>query len=520
MSFKQQILDFYNLDEATYQAFCLPAKWVDLPLPTTFTDMDKVTARILAAITNNEKIVIYGDYDCDGVMATSILVSALRKLNAQVGYYLPSRYLDGYGLNPKKVEEFKAKDYSLIITVDNGIAQNEAIDKANDLGIDVIVTDHHQVLDVLPHAYAILHPSVSGYGDVISCGAYVSFMLASALLGYYDEYYATLAMTATISDMMELTSYNRTITRLGLEALNKHNYPQFNLLANTSLYDEKTISFSIAPKINAIGRMLEKIEINQLVTYFTTDDLPTIKRTAYWINKVNDDRKSSMNAAFENKEEVNLNDPALIVFTNEKEGLIGLLAARYLNTYDKPTVVFKEDTKNPDVLKGSARSRSGFSIAKAFQSMSELFISYGGHGAAGGCSLLKENLVLFKEKFNALALEYIFDIEEENAIIIKDINEFNFENYNFLAKLKPFGVGFPAPQFKLERLPTSIFSWGKAKTHIITSITKDFKIIGWNLDYELFLSSPYVDLIGELEVNIFKEVATLQYSIKSYLNRD
>ena len=115
---------------------------------------------------------------------------------------------------------------------------------------------------------------------------------------------------------------------------------------------------------------------------------------------------------------------------------------------------------------------------------------------------------------------YLFDIEEENAIIIKDINEFNFENYNFLAKLKPFGVGFPAPQFKLERLPTSIFSWGKAKTHIITSITKDFKIIGWNLDYELFLSSPYVDLIGELEVNIFKEVATLQYSIKSYLNRD
>lgn len=178
--------------------------------------MDESVALIKKTISQHGKIIVYGDYDCDGVTSTAILVHALRKMNADVGYYIPSRYQDGYGINRKMIEAFNDKQYKLIITVDNGISQIKEIEYARQLGIDVIVNDHHTVGQKIPNANYILHPQYSSYSQLYSCGAYVSLMLASTLLNYYDEYEVFLASIATISDMMPLIDHNRTLVRIEL----------------------------------------------------------------------------------------------------------------------------------------------------------------------------------------------------------------------------------------------------------------------------------------------------------------
>ena len=257
MDFKTKLLNYFNINDEQYKELTKPIEKIILPSYNNFNDMKKATETIKNAMANNDKIVIYGDYDCDGIMSTSIMVKCFNMLNYHIGYYIPSRYIDGYGLNAKRVQDFYDKGYKLIITVDNGIAQFEAIQKAYDLGMKVIVTDHHERQEILPDVEAILHPIISNYGNVVCCGAYVAFMLASSLLNKYDEYLLSLASIATISDMMPLVSYNRDIVRLGIYYMNKNNYYSIRLLSEESIIDENVIGLKMAPKINAIGRMMK-----------------------------------------------------------------------------------------------------------------------------------------------------------------------------------------------------------------------------------------------------------------------
>ena len=255
-------------------------------------------------------------------MATTILVKALQKLNAEVRYYIPSRYQDGYGLNEKNVQSIKEKGYSLIITVDNGISALEAISKAKELGIDVIVTDHHEQIRELPDTPYIMHPIISEYGDVYCCGAYVSFMLTTGLLGYYDSYLLSLASIATISDMMPLVKYNRNIVRLGLKYINENKYLNIIKLLNNqeNNVDENTIGLEIAPKINAIGRMKEDVfSMQRIVRYFLTTNEKDMNELLEWINSVNNERKELIKSVSESIIYDN-NSPSIIVIKKKKEG--------------------------------------------------------------------------------------------------------------------------------------------------------------------------------------------------------
>jgi len=514
MDFLQRLLDHYQMSESDYHAWTRPLTVLDLPSPSVFDELDKAVSRIKKAIDGNEKIVIYGDYDCDGVMSTSIMVKTFALLGVNVGYYLPSRYLDGYGLNVTKTKEMAEKGYSLIITVDNGISAFEAIQLANDLHVDVIVTDHHEAGATLPSAYAILHPVVKSQSPSYSCGAYVAFMLSIALLGRVDDYLLSLAGIATISDMMPLVGVNRDVVRLAIETINRNKYPQLSVLAESADIDEKTIGMAIAPKINAVGRMVENNTINRLVKFFISQDMSEINELASWLSAINLERRSLMKEASQNHADVTSEESAIVLLTSEKEGLIGLLANRLLNMHHKPIVVFTQSLDNPELLKGSARSEEGFNIAKAFQSLERFMQTSGGHGLAGGLSIKKQDFAEFKAAFLELAKEFPIEKKQPKTLEIS-LADVTWEHYGLIRSLSPFGQDFPAPKFLIKGLKTATFSYLSMDHHISTNIGMDTRLLGFNFPKKDVSEFKYVDLVGEFETNTFKGRKYLNFRIGS-----
>lgn len=514
--FKEKLLTHFQIDEQQFALLTDAPSVHHLPSFTRFADIEKIKNRILKAIEDHEVIAIYGDYDCDGVMSTSILVQTFKLLNYPVLYKLPSRYQDGYGLNVHSVDQFFTQGVNLIITVDNGVSQTAAIEYAISLGIDVIVTDHHEVLGELPPAYAFMHPTLSGYGNVVACGAYVALMLSRALLGRFDDYLITLAGIATISDMMPLVSYNREIVRLALENINREKYINLMKLAEVQDITEHVIGMKIAPKINAIGRMTTGSELNVLVEYITTTDLRRMNDIYAWIFDINEQRKSTMKDAVSNTDGLNLDQAAIVTITEENEGMIGLLAARYVNDYAKPSIVFTYESNDASLLKGSARSRKGFNIAKAFQSLADLMVKFGGHELAGGCTIRQVDFEAFNQRFNALAEQYLFEEQIEKVIDIEK-EEVNFDNYRLYRSLAPYGQGFETPLFRLQNFPTNQLTYNRDGKHMITTLAMGIKLVAFNVDKELFNERASIDLIGTLNVSEFRSYRDLNFYVQKII---
>ncbi len=514
MDFISKLCHHYNLTYDEFKELIKEKTIDDIPDYTHFKDIDKVTDRIHLAIKNNEKILIYGDYDCDGIMATSILVKTFELLNYDVGYYIPSRYLDGYGLNCQKVQEAYNKGYKLIITVDNGVMQHEAVNLANNLGIDVIITDHHNIPDVLPDALYILHPTYSNYGDLICCGAYVAFMLSWSLLGHYEPYLLSLAAIATISDLMELKGYNRNIVKISLAMLNEHNYPAIvNLIGTNEPIDESTFALKIAPKINAVGRVLEGHQANKLVQYLTTNSIFDIRNIGKFIDEVNNKRKE-MTLSCTSSLQINEDESGIVLICDEKEGLIGLIANQLLQKYNKPVIVFSKAMEE-EVYKGSARSKNGFSIVKAFESLKDLLMVYGGHSLAGGCSIKISDFDEFKRRF--IGLTDIYKIEEEKDETIElQIDEVTLHNYQILSSLGPFGMGFKAPKFSLPRLKTNFLRYSNDGNHIMTPLSMKSKLVGFYINKENISQYSWINIEGKMALNHFKGSTSLQFIIDKF----
>ncbi|MGI6714324.1 MAG: single-stranded-DNA-specific exonuclease RecJ [Bacilli bacterium] len=512
MNFFDKLLNYYSLSKEQYKQLTQPVSFSSLPPFSAFTGMDLAVNRIKKAMANQEKIVIYGDYDCDGVMATAILVKAFSLLDYRVGYYLPSRYQDGYGLNEKMVEQFAEKSYTLIITVDNGLSQLAAVKKAKDLGIDTIITDHHQIQAQLPDALVILHPTFSHYGETVTCGAYVALMLATALLGYEHRYLVILAAIATMADMMVLQEYNRDLVRLGMTYFNEKPYPALNLLAGDRPYTEESFSLKIAPAINAVGRMVEDHTINHLVRYLLTDDDAERTVLFHFIKKINEARKSRLKDAVENLETIDEAAASIVILTEEKEGLTGLLATQYLNAYNKPTVIFAK-TADPEILKGSARSKPGFHIVDAFLELEDLLLAHGGHAGAGGCSLYRKDLPEFKIRFNQLATNHPLSEEELNTIPITKA-EINWDNYHLMRQLAPFGQGHPPPYFALTNIQPSALAFSKDHKHLLTSLARDVKIVGFFMGKNRFQDEQTYTLIGKFALSSFRNNLDLQFLLE------
>lgn len=517
MTFIEKLLDYYKLSKEDYCDLTKPLNDVHLIDPNSIEIMKVFKERIFKAISNNEKIIIYGDYDCDGISATSILVKTFEKLNYKASYYIPIRYSDGYGLNVNNVEKIKKAGFSLIITVDNGISQHDAIKRANELGMDVLVVDHHEIPDTPVDALAILHPVVSNISNIYGSGGYMALFLSAGLLGYFDDYLVTIAGLSVISDLMELKGYNRDVVRLAINNLEKYKYKPLVSLLDSPIINEKSFSLEIAPKINAVGRLVEDKNINLLVKYLTSEDENEINKLCAWIKNNNELRKTLTKEAVDALPK-DLNDDGIVLKLDIKEGLVGLIANRLMNEYNVPAIVFTKDSSNDELIKGSIRSKEGFNVQKAFESLSKYMVAGGGHALAGGLTIKDADFEDFKKDFIALCKEHKFISGSLPSIEIS-IKDINFENYEEMRKLSPFGMGFAEPLFLVKEIPTKALQFISFGKHLSTPISINTKLLGFNMAESEIKSHLLIDIYGNFNLSSYKDKTSLELRISDYVFR-
>lgn len=437
----------------------------DLHDPYLLKDMDKAVARVLKAIENDEKILIWGDYDVDGTTGTVVLRKVLEILGAQTGYHVPHRFTEGYGLNIEKLSEAKDKGYTVAISVDTGSRAFESADWAKENGVDLIITDHHLSDEKIgnPNAYAVVNPNQIGdeYPDKHLAGVGVAFKLAHALLrekGKENLVKGFLKMVAigTIADIMKLTGENRAIVSLGLKDLPKaSNYGLKALMevadckSEMSSYD---IGFRIAPRINAAGRMDEAVTVVKL---FEAKSFEKAREYAEILNSRNRERQKvqleisqlALLEYIENGGSENQKHVAVIAGENWHRGVIGLASSRISDKIYRPSLVISIEN---DIGHGSARSIENFNLHDALEDSAELFEKFGGHAAACGFTIKRENIDALREKLNKYAAQILSDedlIPELKIDAVVSSQTMNLETVNELKKLEPYGAGNPKPKF-------------------------------------------------------------------------
>ena len=479
-----------------------------------FEQMDQAVDLIKEHIKQNNKIVIMGDYDCDGILATSILVKAFAKLNYEVGYYIPNRIVDGYGINVDIVDKFIAKDYKLIITVDNGINAKEAINYALENGIDVVVTDHHTIDETMQCDIPYIHPAYSNLDYYVS-GGYIAYALASSLLDYEDDYFQALAAITLISDVMPLNKGNRPFIRTALQNIQNKQYLQIVSLAN-GFVDSAMIATIIAPKINSLGRLPDIYNPNTLVQYFCSNKRTAIVNYAKEIEECNNIRKQMTNGFLEiiNVDEINSN---LFMLEDDgiHEGLLGLIASRFSNQYNCVSFIA---TKSNNEYKASLRSISGVNIYDIIARKSELFTKFGGHEQAMGLSYESDKSTEIRSVLEKELSQIEIEDKQYDVILLEE-DDITIDNIISLRYLEPFGNSFEQPLFLIKDAIVANIKGLKNNLHHRVTIlfqTKSFEVMIFNnpnLDIKV---NDHVDLIVKLGINEFNGRTTPSIIVEDY----
>ena len=509
---KQRLLDFYQIDESAYQELIKDSTIEDFAIGHHFDHMEEAVELVKEAVKNHKRIAIYGDYDADGIMGTSVLVKMFSYINYDVSYYIPSRYLDGYGLTLKYAEEAVKNNVGLLITVDNGVSAFEGIQYLRDHGVDVLILDHHTVQDELPPANYIIHPTYSHFSDIASSGAFTAFMFANDFLGYVDKYLATLASISLISDMMPLLDYNRRLLKAVISHYQEGEFLAIDLLKDGEEFNENSIGMRIAPKINALGRMIETDEINKIIPYFVSEDRELILNYINWINETNESRKNLSKLAVDTVKDIALEEEAIVIISDAKEGLLGLIATHLCNTYHIPSIVFAKEM-NGETLKGSCRAPQGFNVVDAFNQLNDIILSSGGHALAGGCSIKISDFDIFKTRFIEIVKKATIEEYVEKNIPL-GLTEVNFENYELVKSFSPFGESWPAPTFSIPRILSSSLTFSRDYKHILTYIGQGVKLVGFNFPKADVTQMRYIDLYGKMRTSTYRGLITLEFGIK------
>ena len=508
----ERLLSYYHLSKDDYRELTQDVTKDDFACGHEFKDMANCVRVVKEAVESNKKIFIYGDYDADGIMSVSILVKMFKMVDYPVSYHIPNRYTDGYGLTLIRSQEIVENGYDILITVDNGITAFEGIEYAKNHGLQVLVFDHHQPADVLPAADYILHPSVSEFGEIATSAGFVTFMFAKSYLGYFDNYLATLASISLVSDMMPLLSYNRNLLKLMIKEYETHSFFNIDLLKEKEPFNEVTIGMRIAPKINAIGRLIdEDIYLSRTVEFFVSDDQDLLLNYNEWINNINNERKELTKEAVENSKDIDVDAPAIIGVIAQKEGIIGLIANFFVKKYHKPTIIFALD-QSGEMYKGSCRSPEGFNVVDAFNELSPLLEAAGGHAMAGGCSVKKENFETFKKGFIELA-KNCQKVEESQVTIPLYINEITFENYDLIASFSPFGESWPAPLFVLPRIRVQSLMYSRDGQHVLTSIGNNSRLTGFHFPKEFLSQYQFIDMVGTLRLSTYFNKTSVEFLV-------
>ena len=522
------------VDEEKLKVFLNPTR-KDFHDPFLMPDMNIAVDRIIQAINKKEKVIIYGDYDADGITSITVLKKFLEDVDLKADYYIPNRLEEGYGLNDDAIKNISSNKYDLMITVDCGISAVEEINYAKQLGLETIITDHHEVGDELPQALAVVDAKrkdnkypcrdLAGVGVVFKLIQAISIKLdlkEEAYLKYLD-----IVCVGTISDIVPLVDENRVITKLGLMLVNQTKNIGLKSLILSSGYkkiDSTTISFGIAPRINACGRMGHAEEALKL---FLSKNINEVNELTKVLNDYNILRQSTEKRIYEEAlnqiQENHLEEKETIIVAGENwhHGVIGIVSSKITELYFKPSILLCYEN---DIAKGSGRSIPGFDLHEALMKCQDVIEKFGGHSMAIGITIKKENFKRFCDKFEKIAeesnLKDIYPIIQIDANFeLKDINK---EMVKSLESLEPFGEGNKTPVFLFKNVKIdSIRALSEGK-HLKLTL-KDGNIvvnaIGFNLGYlaEEHKIGDKIDVVGILEISTFNGVENIQISIKDIM---
>ena len=525
------IVNRHVVNDEDVRIFITPTR-DDFHNPFLFKGMDIAVDRIIKAINNKEKILIYGDYDVDGITSTTVLKKYLMDRGISVDTYIPNRLHEGYGLNKKAIDTIKERNIDLIITVDCGISAIEEVDYAVRLGMDIIVTDHHEVGEKLPNALAVIdakrkdntYPfrSLAGVGVVFKLIQALSIKLEIKPEEYLK--YLDLVCVGTISDIVPLEGENRTIAKLGLMLIKVTRNLGLRELIKSSGYkeiDSNTISFGVAPRINACGRMGHEEEALKL---FLAEDLESATKITKELNEYNTLRQSTEKAIYEEavqqieKNHLDANNSIVLGGKGWHHGVIGIVSSKVTDKYYKPSILLSFED---NIAKGSGRSVPGFDLYEGLAKCEDLLEKYGGHSMAVGLTLKKENLENFKERFEQIAKEK--NIKELVPIIYIDdelkLKDINMDLVKSISILEPFGEANKVPLFLIRNLKIdSIRALSEGRHLKLTLRDENFVInaIGFELGYlaEEYRIGDRIDVVGTLEINSFNGFSSIQINMK------
>ena len=508
----------------------------DLHDPYLMKDMDKAVNRIELAIENNERVLVFGDYDVDGTTAVSLVSSYLKTITANIATYIPDRYNEGYGVSYQGIDFADDNGFSLIIALDCGIKSIEHVEYAKTKGIDFIICDHHRPGEVLPDAVAVLDPKredcLYPYDELCGCG--VGFKLVQALGKNRNQTtqdlipYLDLVATAIAADIVPITGENRVLAKFGLEVINSNPRAGIKALVQNAKKKELTITdvvFTVAPRINAAGRIHHGDYAVRLLTEF---NLEQAEEVAKEIEQFNSDRKDldkqitkeALLQIEENNEEKSFS--TVVYNENWHKGVIGIVASRLVENYYRPTIVF---TKSGDKLAASARSVKDFDIYNALEACSEHLEQFGGHMYAAGMTLLEENYQKFKQAFEEVVQQTLHpdlqtpELEYDAEINLNDINP---KLVRILKQFEPFGPQNMTPLFLIKELTDSGYAkkLGSEDEHLKAFVkqndSESYGAIGFGLGNKIDIVKNFskFDAIVSIEENEWRDVVTLQLQLR------
>ena len=531
--FLAMLMNIRGLDDAAHLREFL-GEGEPLSDPFLLKDMDKAAARITRAVDNMEKIAVYGDYDADGVTSTAMLYSYLETRGADVIFYIPQREGEGYGMNIGAVEYLKEQGVSLIVTVDNGISSVQEVARANELGIDVVVTDHHRPQEILPDAVAVVDAyrpdDTSPYKHFSGVG--IAFKLLMALEdGAGDvedllEAYSDLAAIGTIGDIVPLTGENRTLIRAGLERLSQSDRPGVQaLLENAGIAGKAltstNVAFTLVPRINATGRMGAPERAVRLLISGYEEEAEVLSEE---ICADNEERRrveaEIAEAAFADIEAKGYMKDRVVVVDGENwhHGVIGIVASRVTERCGKPCMII---SRGETEAKGSGRSIEGFSLFEAICACGDLLLKFGGHPMAAGITLKPENIEAFRKRINQYAAEHFPQMPTQTVTLDCKLNPaaLSVSMAQSLTQLEPFGNGNPQPVFGLFNMELSNVTPVGGGGHLRLTLEKNGAVITamrFNTKPEelLYHIGDKIDLAVQLEAREFRGQPSLTVIVR------
>lgn len=522
-----------NFEDARY--FFRPTL-TQLHDPFLMKDMEKAIVRITSALQNNERILVYGDYDVDGTTSVALTYSFFSQFTSEIAYYIPDRHLEGYGISTTGIDFAKENGFTLIIALDCGIRSVDKIAYANSLGVDFIICDHHLPSDELPNATAVLDPKRADcdypFKELSGCG--IGFKLAQAYCQANDlpdekyEQYLDLCMVSIAADIVPIVDENRVMAHFGLIKLNEN--PCCGLKAlmqiagKTESYTITDVVFLLAPRINAAGRMGDA---KDAVKVLLSDEVVLADEQSLFINSQNTERKSfDQNITLEalaiiEESELLRNRKTTVVYQqNWNKGVIGIVASRLTEKYYRPTIVLTESNGN---YTGSARSVVGYDLYEALLSCSELLEQFGGHKYAAGLTIKPENLIPFSEKFESVVASTISPnllIPEIKIDCEIELSQIDAKFYRVLAQMAPFGPQNMAPVFVSKGVtlvgPAQIVGTNHLKLSIKQQNSTIFEGIAFGLgEFEAKIDpNKTFSVCYTIEENIWRDKKRLQLNIK------